>query len=161
MVRYLGYVPVPHSRPSTAPAGPHYFGAPATAPRRQLDERRRDSEPSRQGTLGSLDAASHSLRIPVSVTMAGSASSTPRPRRKAVKKPTANVIFPVDQHLSKADALVRSPTFPLAAFLWPARGSASQWEILPLILMVVGLFRWAAGFWGYSGSSRQDCERAQ
>lgn len=45
------------------------------------------------------------------------------------------------------------PTYPLAAFLWPARGSTSQWEILPLILMVVGLFRWAAGLWGYSGKS--------
>lgn len=84
--------------------------------------------------------------------MAGRAPSTPKARRKAVKKPTANVVIPVDHHLSKADALVRTPTFPLAAFLWPARGSVSQWEILPLILMVAGLFRWAAGFWGYSGA---------
>jgi hypothetical protein len=29
----------------------------------------------------------------------------------------------------------------------------SQWEVLPLILMVVGLFRWAAGLWGYSGEA--------
>lgn len=84
--------------------------------------------------------------------MAGHAPSTPKPRRKAVKKPTANVVMKVNQHLSKADALVRTPTFPLSAFLWPARGSVSQWEILPLILMVAGLFRWAAGFWGYSGA---------
>jgi len=48
--------------------------------------------------------------------------------------------------------LVRTPSFPLAAFLWPARGSASEWELLPLILMVAGLFRWASGLWGYSGS---------
>lgn len=53
--------------------------------------------------------------------------------------------------LSKAETLVRTPSFPLSAFLWPARSSVSQWEVLPLILMVVGLFRWAAGLWGYSG----------
>lgn len=85
--------------------------------------------------------------------MAGPAPS-PRPRRKAAKKTAASVLV-VDQHLSKADALVRAPTFPLAAFLWPARGSVSQWEILPLILMAVGLFRWAAGLWGYSGMVRR------
>lgn len=42
------------------------------------------------------------------------------------------------------------PKYPLAAFLWSARG-ASIWTVLPVILMVVGLFRWAAGLWGYSG----------
>jgi alpha-1,3-glucosyltransferase len=47
--------------------------------------------------------------------------------------------------------MARAPAFPLAAFLWPARGTVSQWELLPLILMAVGLFRWAAGLWGYSG----------
>jgi alpha-1,3-glucosyltransferase len=47
--------------------------------------------------------------------------------------------------------MARVPAFPLAAFLWPARGTVSQWELLPLILMAVGLFRWAAGLWGYSG----------
>ncbi|KAL8969519.1 MAG: hypothetical protein Q9183_001962 [Haloplaca sp. 2 TL-2023] len=44
-----------------------------------------------------------------------------------------------------------SPQFPLASFLWPAKKSTSQWVILPLVLMAVGLFRWATGFWGYSG----------
>ncbi|KAL8836100.1 MAG: hypothetical protein Q9170_003048 [Blastenia crenularia] len=29
--------------------------------------------------------------------------------------------------------------------------STSQWIILPLILMAVGLFKWVTGFWGYSG----------
>lgn len=71
--------------------------------------------------------------------MAGPSSH--KPRRKG-KNP---------EHLTKAEALVRAPAFPLAAFLWPARASVSQWELLPLILMFVGLFRWAAGFWGYSG----------
>ncbi|KAI0392891.1 ALG8 glycosyltransferase family ALG6 [Xylariaceae sp. FL0594] len=54
----------------------------------------------------------------------------------------------------KPEALVRSPTFPLEALLWPARTSHSQWEILPLILMSAGLFRWAAGLWGYSGLNK-------
>ncbi|POS82906.1 hypothetical protein EPUL_006305, partial [Erysiphe pulchra] len=41
--------------------------------------------------------------------------------------------------------------FPLVYFLWPARNSVSQKIVLPLILIFVGLFRWAAGLWGYSG----------
>lgn len=44
------------------------------------------------------------------------------------------------------------PTYPLASLLWSARSSTSQWVVLPLILMAVGLFRWAAGLWGYSGT---------
>lgn len=56
-----------------------------------------------------------------------------------------------DLQLHKSDVLYRAPSFPLAAFMWPARGSVSQWEVLPLQLMVVGLFKWAAGLWGYSG----------
>ncbi|TQS34512.1 hypothetical protein Golomagni_05101 [Golovinomyces magnicellulatus] len=42
-------------------------------------------------------------------------------------------------------------TFPLASFLWPTRNSGFQRNVLILILLVVGLFRWAAGLWGYSG----------
>ena len=45
------------------------------------------------------------------------------------------------------------PTFPLGAFLWPARRQTSQWIVIPLILMIVGLFRWTCGLWGYSGNS--------
>lgn len=71
-----------------------------------------------------------------------------KPRRKA--KAEANDI---DGSPNKTrEVLVRAPTFPLASFLWPARTSSSQWEVLPLVLMVAGLFRWAAGLWGYSGS---------
>jgi alpha-1,3-glucosyltransferase len=44
------------------------------------------------------------------------------------------------------------PAYPLAAFLWSARGGVSQWMVLPIILMIVGMFRWAAGLWGYSGT---------
>ncbi|KAK8218397.1 dolichyl pyrophosphate Man9GlcNAc2 alpha-1,3-glucosyltransferase-like protein [Phyllosticta capitalensis] len=46
---------------------------------------------------------------------------------------------------------VTKPAFPLVAFLWPAIGNVSQWLVLPLILMAVGLFRWSTAFWGYSG----------
>ncbi|KAI0136723.1 glycosyltransferase family 57 protein [Xylariales sp. AK1849] len=76
--------------------------------------------------------------------MASASPAAHKPRRKA-KKPGTFESF------AKPEALVRAPSFPLAAFLWPAKSSLSQWEIIPLILMVVGLFRWAAGLWGYSG----------
>lgn len=90
--------------------------------------------------------------------MAGSSDPSPQtPRARKPKKAVASaaVVQPPSPIRSpnspKAEALVRVPTFPLAAFLWPARGSATQWEVLALTLMVVGLFRWAAGLWGYSG----------
>lgn len=44
-----------------------------------------------------------------------------------------------------------TPAFPLQAFLWAARGGVSQRVVLPLVLMFAGLYRWAAGFWNYSG----------
>ncbi len=46
---------------------------------------------------------------------------------------------------------IEKPAFPLVSFLWPAKGGTSLWIVLPLMLMIVGLFRWTAGFWGYSG----------
>ncbi|KAI0970214.1 glycosyltransferase family 57 protein [Xylaria arbuscula] len=76
-----------------------------------------------------------------------SALSSPHKPRRKVKK-TAH--FDVDVK-PEIQPLVRSPTFPLEALMWPARSSLSQWETLPLILMAAGLFRWAAGLWGYSG----------
>ncbi|KAE8445895.1 hypothetical protein EG329_012674 [Mollisiaceae sp. DMI_Dod_QoI] len=80
--------------------------------------------------------------------MAGPSPSPHKPRRKVKKSSNGSEV-------SSAPASGRSstsrPAYPLAAFLWPARSSVSQWEILPLILMAVGLFRWAAGLWGYSG----------
>ncbi|CAK7225604.1 Glucosyltransferase-like protein [Sporothrix curviconia] len=96
--------------------------------------------------------------------MAGPSPSPHKPRRR-VKK--TGVLADLDANSSTGsngnggsglsilpEGLTRSPAYPLAAFLWPARGSISQWELLPLILMVVGLFRWAAGLWGYSGFGR-------
>lgn len=43
--------------------------------------------------------------------------------------------------------------FNLAQILGPGR-KATQWVLLPLILMVAALFRWALSFWGYSGEAR-------
>lgn len=80
--------------------------------------------------------------------MAGPSPSPHKPRRKANTKKPGNG---GSEKAPRTEALVRAPAFPLAAFLWPARTSLSQWEVLPVILMVVGLFRWAAGLWGYSG----------
>lgn len=75
-------------------------------------------------------------------------SHTPRKKRKS-----SSVAFQSDN-----GALIHStstphpePAFPLVAFLLPAKGTVSTWVVLPLILMVVGLFRWAIGFWGFSG----------
>ncbi|KAK3995376.1 ALG6, ALG8 glycosyltransferase family-domain-containing protein [Cladorrhinum sp. PSN332] len=79
--------------------------------------------------------------------MAGPSSSSHKPRRKL--KQADNESY--DNTASSIDKFARVPSFPLAAFFWPARGSVSQWELLSLILMAAGLFRWASGLWGYSG----------
>ncbi|KAK1755366.1 ALG6, ALG8 glycosyltransferase family-domain-containing protein [Echria macrotheca] len=79
--------------------------------------------------------------------MAAPSPSPHKPRRKAKRGGNgASVLNAHDQGIHS-----RTPSFPLAGFLWPARGVASEWELLPLILMAAGLFRWAAGLWGYSG----------
>lgn len=41
--------------------------------------------------------------------------------------------------------------FPLASFLHPLRSASSQWLVLPVLLMVSILFRWAVGLGPYSG----------
>lgn len=83
-------------------------------------------------------------------------SSTPsshRPRKKKKSEfgltrtsTTANIVT-IDSQSN-----IAKPEFPLVAFLWPARGTTSQWILLPLILLAVGLIRWAVGLWGFSGS---------
>ncbi|KAI4268038.1 MAG: hypothetical protein LQ337_008070 [Flavoplaca oasis] len=75
------------------------------------------------------------------------ASHKPRRRRKEDTPDTLNRGI-VRSNPGKSNT---SPQYPLESFLWPAKKSVSQWVTLPLILMVVGLFRWATGFWGYSG----------
>ncbi|KAF2729666.1 glucosyltransferase [Polyplosphaeria fusca] len=81
--------------------------------------------------------------------MASPSSHKPRRRRKIEEGSLAHVThgtLDVDQQTH-----TRKPAFPLVAFLWPAKGTVSQWVTIPLILMVVGLFRWSTSLWGYSG----------
>jgi alpha-1,3-glucosyltransferase len=77
------------------------------------------------------------------------ASHRPRRKRKASQLVSASSNGTV---LLDADTQREVPAFPLAAFFWPIKGTpVSQWVILSLILMAVGLFRWVTGFWQYSG----------
>ena len=79
--------------------------------------------------------------------MAMASPSPHKPRRKVKNGGNG-----VDQTARpRTEAVAKAPLFPLASFLWPARAASSQWEVLPLVLMVAGLFKWAAGLWGYSG----------
>ncbi|KAF7717224.1 Dolichyl-P-Glc:Man(9)GlcNAc(2)-PP-dolichol alpha-1,3-glucosyltransferase [Penicillium ucsense] len=80
--------------------------------------------------------------------MAPSTPSSHRPRKKRTiaTPPGSNNSLII--HTSDTQQL---PAFPLVSFLWAARAGVSQWLILPLTLMVVGLFRWAVSLWGYSG----------
>lgn len=80
-----------------------------------------------------------------------SSAHTPRKRKKALNPLSANTAN--DLILTDAKTSTQRPAFPLVAIFWPARRSTSQWLVLPLILMAVGLFRWTTGFWGYSGMS--------
>ncbi|KAF2201129.1 ALG6, ALG8 glycosyltransferase [Delitschia confertaspora ATCC 74209] len=76
-------------------------------------------------------------------------SHKPRRRRKIEEGSLAHVThgtLDVDSNTQE-----RKPAFPLVAFLWPAKGTVSQWVTIPLILMAVGLFRWTTGLWSYSG----------
>lgn len=75
---------------------------------------------------------------------------THRPRKK---RANGEVVVSVSNELILTDPATKAqkPAFPLVAFLLPTRGTVSQWIVLPSILMVVGLFRWATGFWDYSG----------
>ena len=45
---------------------------------------------------------------------------------------------------------IETTPFNLTEILSPGR-KASPWVLLPLILIVAALFRWAVSFWGYSG----------
>jgi alpha-1,3-glucosyltransferase len=89
----------------------------------------------------------------VKLLMAGPTSSPHKPRRKTKASSNGSEQASLTSTPAPGRPSASSkPTYPLAALLWPARSSLSQWEILPLVLMAVGLFRWAAGLWGYSGT---------
>ena len=73
-------------------------------------------------------------------------SRRPRKKGKFTTPPGSNNNLILDIGQGK-----QTPAFPLVSFLWAARAGVSQWLILPLTLIVVGLFRWAVSLWGYSG----------
>lgn len=76
-------------------------------------------------------------------------SYRPRKKRTASELASAssNGTFSLDLPTKR-----EKPAFPLAAFFWPIKGTpVSQWVVLSMILMAVGLFRWVTGFWQYSG----------
>ncbi|KAI1612327.1 alpha-1,3-glucosyltransferase [Exophiala viscosa] len=77
----------------------------------------------------------------------------PRKKRKSIQSLTRSATITDIVKIDSQDNIV-TPEFPLVAFLWPARGTTSQWVLLPLILMIVGLFRWCVGLWGHSGYQR-------
>lgn len=83
--------------------------------------------------------------------------SSHRPRKKT-KKPFSTIEASADLTVTKpttdGSPPQPSPAFPLVAFFWSARGSTSQWLVLPLVLIAAGLFRWAVGLWGFSGMRR-------
>ena len=79
------------------------------------------------------------------------APPSPYKARKKKKRDSPPTTSSNELATSDKKASAQSPAFPLVAFFWPARRNTSQWVILPLVLMVVGLFRWCAGLWGYSG----------
>ncbi|EER28714.1 dolichyl pyrophosphate Man9GlcNAc2 alpha-1,3-glucosyltransferase, putative [Coccidioides posadasii C735 delta SOWgp] len=79
-----------------------------------------------------------------------STPSSHRPRKKRRLLASASSSTNIDL-ITGPNTSEQSPAFPLVSFLWPARTGVSQWLILPIILMAVGLFRWAVGLWGYSG----------
>ena len=59
----------------------------------------------------------------------------------------------VDHGLALRDAKSKklSPAFPLAAYLWPNRGTVSFKYGILMMLMVTTLYKWSTGLWPYSG----------
>ncbi|EFR02191.1 dolichyl pyrophosphate Man9GlcNAc2 alpha-1,3-glucosyltransferase [Nannizzia gypsea CBS 118893] len=74
------------------------------------------------------------------------ASHRPRKKRRTLSGAGLNT----DLVVSKGQDIY-APAFPLVSFFWPARSGVSQWLILPVVLMIVGLFRWGTSLWGHSG----------
>lgn len=78
-----------------------------------------------------------------------SQASTPhKPRKKKRQLVRSNTLTDIAKVEPGSDSI--NPEFNLVSFLLPARGK-SQWISIPLILIFIGLFRWATGIWGYSG----------
>ncbi|KAF3898635.1 Alpha-1,3-glucosyltransferase [Trichophyton interdigitale] len=80
--------------------------------------------------------------------MAPPTPSSHRPRKK--HRTLSGAGLNTDLVVSKGQDTY-APAFPLVSFFWPARSGVSQWLILPVVLMIVGLFRWGTSLWGHSG----------
>ncbi|KAK5117726.1 hypothetical protein LTR62_005150 [Meristemomyces frigidus] len=74
-----------------------------------------------------------------------------RPRKKRTPEgPTSNGATTINPSTK-----TETPSFPLSAFLWPAKGTNTpRWILLPLILLVTFLFRWSTALWPYSGMNK-------
>ncbi|KAF8426334.1 glycosyl transferase [Tirmania nivea] len=90
-----------------------------------------------------------------SSTTPGPAPRTPSP---SPRKKKAGVLNPGPPSSGKKKKPTRSVSFalpalpfPLASFLHPLRSASNQWLVVPAILMVAFLFRWAVGLGPYSG----------
>ncbi|KAB8356392.1 hypothetical protein FH972_023975 [Carpinus fangiana] len=79
--------------------------------------------------------------------------STHKPRRGNGHRSPRSSPAPPSRPSVRRDPVASSqtPAFPLQALLWSAKGATTRWTVLPLVLMTVGLYRWSAGLWGYSG----------
>ncbi|KAI7302015.1 ALG6, ALG8 glycosyltransferase [Hortaea werneckii] len=77
------------------------------------------------------------------------APSTPSHRPR--KKRTGNASSSNGTTTLDATSKMEKPSFPLAAFFWPAKSHPSSWVLLPAILMTTFLFRWTVSMWPYSG----------
>ena len=73
------------------------------------------------------------------------------PSALPVSEPTAPALRRRKTPRSVSFALPPLP-FPLASFLHPLRSASTQWLVVPAILMVAFLFRWAVALGPYSGS---------
>ena len=80
----------------------------------------------------------------------------PRPFKARKKKKRDSPPTILSDELSKPDknagldkyrGITQRPAFVSVTFFWPARKNTSQWVILPLVLMIAGLFPWCAGLW--------------
>lgn len=79
-----------------------------------------------------------------------SSPSTPhKPRKKKRQLVRSNTLSDIATLEPGSNSI--KPEFNLVAFLLPARGTVSQWILIPLILIFAALFRWSIGVWDYSG----------
>ena len=79
----------------------------------------------------------------------------PIERSKREHKAQDSTAIEVQHGLVVYDGATKSerPAFPLAAYLWPAKGTVSLSYSITMILLITTLFRWTTSLWAYSGKS--------